>query len=435
LLSIEGRLFQILTATIQVKGNRQTPTLQVSARGLEVESACTLPTRSVEQRVSLQIFWHNDGYSLHLQGGGAVRAMLRIDAQEAARLVERARSVLSQIVYTEHEGSLPYLATETTIDVIVHQQVLKTLHQLGRDLYEQLFYRHREDDVKAIGNLLREASRQGQLTIYIVADKFFFPWALLCDSESEIPDPERIWGFRHILEYTPEFRSKNNQLIRIVPTINVEQTARIACVFGEGLDSEYPADTGPVARQRALLNANTALSAHHYTHCRDLLTLLQDSQVAPLLYIYCHAQATIPSEGASIDDSFLELTDGQITLGELERICPSDKPIWQTAPFVFINACGSARLSPYLYGGLVPYLIDYGARGVLGTEIDTPAIFAAEFAVAFWKGFVIEGKPIGELLLELRRQYLFERNNVLGLVYALYSSCDLVIQRNMQSYR
>ena len=52
-----------------------------------------------------------------------------------------------------------------------------------------------------------------------------------------------------------------------------------------------------------------------------------------------------------------------------------------------LNACESAELSPFLYDGWVPFLLSRGARGVLGTEVETPAFFAAEFAKEFVKRF------------------------------------------------
>jgi len=96
---------------------------------------------------------------------------------------------------------------------------------------------------------------------------------------------------------------------------------------------------------------------------------------------------------------------------------------------VFLNCCQSAELSPYLYDGLVPYLITRGARGVVGTEVDTPALFAAEFAKLFIQRFVVGGERLGDVLLALRREYLYQRQNVMGLVYSLYSSGDVQVVR------
>lgn len=100
-------------------------------------------------------------------------------------------------------------------------------------------------------------------------------------------------------------------------------------------------------------------------------------------------------------------------------------------PLVFINACRqSAELSPYLYAGLVPAMIQRGARGVIGTEVDTPALFAAEFAQQFIERFSKGDMPIGQLLLDLRKEYLTTKNNVMPLLYALHSSGEIVVKRS-----
>jgi hypothetical protein len=117
-----------------------------------------------------------------------------------------------------------------------------------------------------------------------------------------------------------------------------------------------------------------------------------------------------------------------ITVRDLER--RSSRTLQMgSAPLVFLNACQGAALSPLLYQGLVPFFIRKGARGVLGTEVDTPAVFAAEFAKRFFARFVSSGKTMGQLLLELRQEFLHEHNNLLPLVYALYSSGDISVVR------
>ena len=104
-------------------------------------------------------------------------------------------------------------------------------------------------------------------------------------------------------------------------------------------------------------------------------------------------------------------------------------PALAAAPLIFLNACESAELSPYLYDGLMPYFIARGARGMIGTEVETPALFAAEFAKEFLKRFIAGGITLGELLRNMRVEYLEQKNNIMGLVYALYSSGEVVIQR------
>jgi hypothetical protein len=43
--------------------------------------------------------------------------------------------------------------------------------------------------------------------------------------------------------------------------------------------------------------------------------------------------------------------------------------------------------------------------------------------------FLAGDQALGELLLSLRREYLKEHNNILGLIYVLYSSGDVSVQR------
>jgi len=96
---------------------------------------------------------------------------------------------------------------------------------------------------------------------------------------------------------------------------------------------------------------------------------------------------------------------------------------------LFLNACESVELSPYLYDGILPFMIARGVRGMIGTESEIPALFAAEFAKEFMQRFTAGGAPLGKLLLNLRCEYLHNKNNVLGLLYALYCSGDILIHR------
>jgi hypothetical protein len=140
--------------------------------------------------------------------------------------------------------------------------------------------------------------------------------------------------------------------------------------------------------------------------------------------------SNLPGEKGGVSSSKLLLSDGAATLDDLNMRAPGRLTAIKAAPLVFLNACQGAELSPYLYDGLVPYLISRGARGVIGTEVDTPALFAAEFAKEFLTSFVSGDVTLGELMLKMRRTYALEKNNIMGLVYALYSSGDVVVQRS-----
>ena len=68
-----------------------------------------------------------------------------------------------------------------------------------------------------------------------------------------------------------------------------------------------------------------------------------------------------------------------------------------------------------------------GARGVIGTQCKTPALFAAEWAGRFFDRF-LEGAELGDVFLDLRREFLTEHGNPLGLLYAVHCDGDTRIE-------
>jgi hypothetical protein len=199
-------------------------------------------------------------------------------------------------------------------------------------------------------------------------------------------------------------------------------------VCNNGIDTQFGAPI--VQGQRDAFNALPGVSVKDYANTQDFINLMKDPNAPPLIYFYCHAVSKFPNEDGGVDDSKIALTDTKISLRELKIKARTSFPVLTNAPLVFLNACESAELSPYLYDGLMPYMIARGVRGMIGTEVETPALFAAEFAKDFIRRFAAGGQPLGELLLNMRREYLEQKNNVMGLVYALYSSGDVVVERS-----
>ena len=72
-----------------------------------------------------------------------------------------------------------------------------------------------------------------------------------------------------------------------------------------------------------------------------------------------------------------------------------------------------------------------GASGVIGPQIDIPAVFAAEYAMRFFKGLlgVDNGgpEPVGILMRRLAREFIDKHNNPLGLAYSLYRGMDCLV--------
>jgi hypothetical protein len=428
-----NRVFQKMTIALHVGAKlEEAPAMTAQVSGLTMGSAMNMEVRREEHPVNLMIIKKEAGYQFILQGVGAMRAFVNLSETQIAELVGQTREVFKGIVYTMVNNQYTYQMDDTTIPPDVHAATLKAMAKHGTLIYRKLFYGPGSGpDARAMGDLLRKLAQEHVLHIEIVAERFIFPWAMLYSRDDIKPDlsnvdPEGFWGFKHVIEYTPEFASGTP--INFVPEIAVADKLALSFICNTTIDTQMKRPI--IAGQRDFFNSAAGLTMTEYPNTTDLYTLLNDpDHPAHVLYFYCHAVSNLPGEKGGVGGSKVVLSDGPATLDDLNFAAPLDKPPLKNAPLVFMNCCQSAELSPYLYDGLVPYLITKGARGVIGTEVDTPALFAAEFAKDFLTRFAKGDQKLGDLLLDMRREYLLKKNNVMGLVYALHSSGEIYISR------
>jgi hypothetical protein len=247
-------------------------------------------------------------------------------------------------------------------------------------------------------------------------------------------DPNGFWGYRHIIEYTPQFSAR--QPTAFAPEIRAGDRLHFGFVFDQTIDAQFNAPI--ISEQRQILPGIGGVTVTEYDTRDKFLDLLSLSQGVPhIIYFYGHAVSRSPGEKDAatgieygLGDSYLSINGEAVTLDEMNLYAGLDLDRFDSAPLVILNACESAELSPELYNGLVPYLIGRGARGVIGTEVLMPAYFAAEFAPALLRRFAAGNTRLGDLLRDLRREYLREKRNVLPLIYALYSNAELIVTRN-----
>jgi len=156
----------------------------------------------------------------------------------------------------------------------------------------------------------------------------------------------------------------------------------------------------------------------------DLLAALNAPDFSDhILYFYCHAVTKQLGEDGGPGDSCIIMTGKErLSLDDFQFMAPATQ-LFPNAPLVFMNACQSAELSPAFYDGFVPYFMAKGARGVIGTECDIPAFFAKDWAGRLFQK-LLAGDSVGQAVLALRRDYFFEKNNLLGLLYALHVDVD-----------
>lgn len=424
--SIGNQIFQRMTINLEVgTAGRTDGQLKTTTSGIDLESGMRMQLH--RQCLNLAIIKDITGYRILVQIATGFRPIfIKMTDKEVAKLVEDARRDFhNHILNKQFHGERIYQLESTTIPEEVHQEALHSLAQIGSRLYKKLFYDGRSEDVRAMGNLLRNKMRTDQFYISIIADEFVFPWAWLFigETQGEI-QPEDFWGFKHFIACVPEFSLSMAR--QFDHQITVDNYLHLGFVYSVN-PAAKPERQKMIQRQRQVFQQLPIIMISDYVHRQELFTLLSTPDAAPhILYFYCHAVSHIEGDLSGALGSWFDLSDGEVTLNDLDRL-PSVN--LNQAPLVFLNSCGSARLQPYGSDGFVPYMIRRGARGVLGTEIDIPIYFSAEFGQELLRRLVSERATLGEIILALRREYCYERRNLLGLLYTLYSSNDIVIKR------
>ncbi|MDZ4716952.1 MAG: CHAT domain-containing protein [Roseiflexaceae bacterium] len=436
---IDGRCFQEIQFNLRVGGKAsRDPALTINEiRGKSLASIMRQAANAVapaadSSPINLVIIKEAAGYKFILGGAGVTRATLNLSEAQIAEQIGKARNTLLQIVDTLANGEAIYQSEVTNIPEAVHKSSLKALAAQGFLLFQRLFYgAGMGPDAKAMGDLLKKISKERKLHIEIIAERFIFPWSILFvgDPRAATIDPQDFWGFRHVIEYMPEFSVATP--VNFAPEIRVGAKLPMTFVANTHIDDQLLQNSYPavIAPQMTFFNKLDTVDVQQITTTDEFFTLLSNPDAPPLIYINCHAVSNQVGEKGGVYDSMLQLTDKTISIDDLDLFAPPFDGGLKNGPLVFINACQSAELSPYMYAGLVPAMIQRGARGVIGTEVNTPALFAAEFAQTFIERFSKGNTPIGQLLLDLRTEYLTTKNNIMPLLYALYSSGELVVKR------
>ncbi|MFN2199000.1 MAG: CHAT domain-containing protein [Anaerolineales bacterium] len=418
---------------------------EVQAIGRSMEKSGELKPRDLH----LNIKFVGNAYNLNLfeTGANVKRATLLISPEFLDNLIQKTRQALLDIVYLYQIDekffvyqpkagkeipasiTLPYQQGIKIPDAI-HQEALQRLAEAGWFLFYKFFLDTDDNELLAIGERLLALGTQQQHSLQISSRDFLLPWALLYLAEEAPAAPDevdtgRFLGYRHLIEHIPF--DQNPKVGYEIPSEN--PTLSVGLNLNTGIDAEMGIQV--VAQAQAFWQA---LADQHVVQVSErlddqsLIEALKNPELPDqIMYFYCHADSQGLDEKGGPGESSLQLSGNtRVTLDNLEIRAPTRRKLEQ-APLVFINACESAELSPLFYAGFMPYFTKKGARGVIGTECRVPALFAAEFAQRFFKAFLSGEKTLAEVMFALRRDFLEQESNVLGLLYASYCDGDLRI--------
>ena len=406
----DNSYLQTITITLRVS-TVPGPALATVTVGRGLGSA-PVPRKPVK-RVVLYIQVNDRGgayeAALFHETGVKPNIVLGVDRFSLPGILDEFRLTLGDIVDD------PIVQQNIDIPDKKRDEILRKLAEAGNGLFQQIF---RSGEARVLGAKLMELvlASDGELVFQVTSKEFVFPWSLMyvadqLDSQDSI-ELRRFVGMSCVVEQLPVKDPPSDYSSTIDSgagklSLSFNLNTRITELGSHFIESqqifwgEFPDYAPPI-------------SVTDRTERKQLVAALKDPATTDqILYLYCHAESN--------DDyptrSFLELSDTTVSVGELRSRAPVSTQL-SGHPLVVINACESGQLSPRFYEGFVPYFIEKGARGVIGTECKVPALFAAEWGNEFFRQ-VFTGEELGWIMLRLRRSFM-ARGNPLGLTYGCY---------------
>lgn len=422
----EGNAVQAVELKLNV-GVGNAAVAESKTLGRTVEAAGAVGARGL----TLWIDYKGEGFKVSVLGPNENTSFLiPLQLQELELAIGKAREALKAIVDTQDGGTLAY-QQRIDISAAVNQRTLPLLARAGALLFQTIFMHPGSNQVaKDFAKRFRSLAQGEPLHIQIVSKQMMLPWGILYMADKfdgNNIQPELFLGLKHVVEVAPmepamDFATGIASRPQLTVSLNLNQE----------IDKQmnFPLIKNQVQywnarEQKGGVNVITR------TRSSDVVSALADEKTPDqIAYFYCHAVSKNLNEGGANASTLQFGANQNVTLEDLMLSAPLETRL-AGSPLVFINACESAELSPLFYNGFMPYFVDKGARGMIGTECPVPALFALDWAGKFFDQF-LGGKPLGQLFLDLRREYFFNHNNLLGLLYAVYCDADTRVEPALQ---
>jgi hypothetical protein len=415
----QGNFVQLLTVRLAAQGTAAT---RLGSRGRALQMAIQCRPRPFGIVVT------EDGgrHRIIVNDGATTHAVLPHGPADLDRIIGSVRRSLTEVVNTSIDGNRVYQA-DIDIPAPVHRTALRKLARAGHRLYQELFLANADQQTRQVGELLRERLLGPPTTVQVASTGLAVPWHLIYLSDDfEALSEDFLVGLRHVMEYLPT--DPSGQFGPVPNVIDTSTGLRLTAAVN--LDIDHDRQRRLVADQIAYWHDRRAdgIDARiHETASEVLAGLANPDRQDHLLYFYCHAVASVSDTGPDL----VFTGQGRLTLADLRLDAPAYRRL-PGAPLVVVNACGSATLSPLFIDGLLPYLLDKGARGIAGTEVEVPAVFGAEWARRFFDQ-LLAGESVGQAMLAVRRDFLRVHHNLLGLVYTAYCDADTALRPPLQA--
>ncbi|MFI5852543.1 CHAT domain-containing protein [Streptomyces parvulus] len=435
-------------------GFRRLPHLEIAEPDLRV-SFDLLRGDRIRARMS--------GPALHALRIGEHRADLSASPNEvraaAARLRGRWKEVLVDHQPTDGLGrplkqrQRPY-SSSADLSREPEEELRKALTELTRSgaslLFDDLLGGDDQPTVWFRTYLSDVLSRKEGMRIRFDSDALHLPWPMLClepdDSETLDGLFTRFLGYRHQIEHTGDAYPSLPYRPLGAPTSNswFRQWRNSEASWLRGwrnrrvkaaVSLNHNPDVG--VKTRAQEVATVLAEGTQFTERTtygDLVSALDKEDLdEQLMYFWCHAEFV--SNSSEPPRLAIRLGEGPPFDGHTVRDLRA-RYRWiptRFRPFVVLNTCyGGVPAGDGDRAFLGRRMIECGAQGVLGPQIEMPQMFAAEYALEFITRFLQGKETAGEICHDLARHFALTYRNPLGCAYALHCGMDARMERTQR---
>ncbi|MCT9081420.1 CHAT domain-containing protein [Streptomyces fulvoviolaceus] len=375
------------------------------------------------------------GTAVPALSGTEHKTLLEATPKEVKAVTARLRRLWSdEFVRAERPDAAgrPTYPYATLVDLTAEPEAelearLGELTRYGAQLLFDVLLGGEGESVKLFRGFLIEALRGDEPLRVRFDSDLFVPWPMLCLPPDATDEPglpglfRRFLGHRHRIEQTGGgfYAGIADGRERPPPPVPV-----VSLNHDTGVD---PRGRTRAARIGEVLAQGTTLIER--TTRPQLEAALSDPALdEQLMYFWCHGHF----QPAEPEPPYLvvKLTDQRpIDAYTVRAHRPPRAECAPFQPFVLLNACYAGMPGNADLAYLGRALVETGARGILGPQMEMPQAFAAEYALEFLTRYLPGTDTAGTVTHAVARHFADELRNPLGLAYALHCGMDARLER------
>lgn len=305
-----------------------------------------------------------------------------VDADALRETAKEVRQSLGDVVTKAMQGGTDTCGPEL-------HAVAKAGYTLRLALFDK---RGGEADPQVIEHWL--ATREpGTRIVFSVEPRIHIPWGLIYDTEIDEPvDGAYATDMNRYSDFWALKYQLSTMYLRIPPDADDRQISgellRMIAVINKAAYEQAVAPLSP--DERVWVHSIVAAGGAPAHAPADLFQRWKDAVGKNcVIYFYCHG-----------DGSSLALTDESLTPTKLRLRLKRNAVDGASTSLVILNGCSTAAGDPS--GGFLDATGPPSFCGFVGTEAAVPDIFALRFGAELLRTFLQSGRPIRDVMQELR---------------------------------